>query len=83
MEKVYESGEDVKPNTRSFNSVINAWAKSPREDGAQHAQDLFDFMNGLYQNAANKSLRPDVHTFCTVINGTLFVPMAELCLDQH
>jgi hypothetical protein len=62
--------EDVQPNTRSFNSVLNAWAKSPREDAAQHAQDLFDFMNGHYKNA-NKSLQPDVHSFCTVINGTL------------
>lgn len=72
MEKLYEAGEDIKPNTRSFNSVINAWAKSPREDAAQHAQDLFDFMNGLYKKA-NKSLRPDVHSFCTVINGMLFL----------
>jgi hypothetical protein len=70
MEKLYEAGEDVQPNTRSFNSVLNAWAKSPREDAAQHAQDLFDFMNGHYKNA-NKSLQPDVHSFCTVINGTL------------
>lgn len=72
MEKLYEAGEDVKPNTRSFNSVINAWAKSNQEDAAQHAQDLFDFMNGLYETA-NKSLRPDVHSFSTVINGRFFL----------
>jgi hypothetical protein len=73
MEDLYEAGEDVKPNTRSFNSVINAWAKSGRSDAAEKAQDLLDFMTKLYE-AGNEAVRPDVHSFCTVINGMcLFV----------
>ena len=69
MKNLARSGEDVKPNTRSFNSVMNAWAKS-REEGAEvKAQDLLDLMTKLYEEG-NKTVRPDVHSFVTVINGT-------------
>lgn len=78
MEDLYEAGEDVKPNTRSFNSVINAWAKSGRADAAEKSQDLLDFMTRLYE-AGNGAVRPDVHSFCTVINGMLvFAPSQEV-----
>jgi polyhydroxyalkanoate synthesis regulator phasin len=72
MEDLYEAGEDVKPNTRSFNSVMNAWAKSGKGDAAEKAQDLLDFMTQLYE-AGNEAVRPDVHSFCTVINGMFVV----------
>ena len=68
-----KEGADIKPNTRTFNTVINAWAKSGREDAAEKAQDLLDMMTRLYYEEGNDAVRPDVHSFCTVINGTLFV----------
>ena len=68
MEDLYESGEDVRPNTRSFNSVLNAYAKSVEQGGALKAQDLLDFMTSLYERG-NEGVRPDVHSYCTVING--------------
>jgi hypothetical protein len=69
MEKLYQEGGDVKPNTRSFNSVMNAWAKSGRDDAALKAQDLLEYMQRLYKEG-NNAVRPDAHSFCTVINGT-------------
>ena len=81
MEKMYEAGADIQPNTRSFNSVMNAWAKSSRDDAADHAQELFDFMNGLYKKT-NKSVRPDVHSYCTVINGELCFGVVTLRFDS-
>jgi Pentatricopeptide repeat domain len=69
MEKLSQAGGDVKPNTRSFNSVMNAWAKSGHEDAALKAQDLLEYMQRLYDEG-NKSVRPDAHSFVTVINGT-------------
>lgn len=70
MEELFESGEnvDAKPNVRSFNSVINAWAKSGREDAASKAEGVLDLMEFLYETG-NKDVRPDVHSFTTVING--------------
>jgi len=56
------------PNTRSFNSVINAWAKSGEEGAATHAEELLDLMEKGYEEG-NNDVRPDVHSFCTVING--------------
>lgn len=74
MEDLYESGEDVKPNTRSFNSVLNAWAKSGLEEAPVMSQDLLNFMTRLYDEG-NNAVRPDVHSFCTVINGKTMIPV--------
>jgi hypothetical protein len=84
MEELYSSGENVhaKPNVRSFNSVLNAWAKSGQPDAANKAQDMLNRMELLYNQqirsgsslasaaATADIIRPDVHSFCTVINGT-------------
>lgn len=61
------------PNTRSFNSVINAWAKSRIDEAAMHAEELLDLMEKRYEEG-NSEVRPDVHSFCTVINGALWCP---------
>lgn len=86
MEDLYEAGEEVRPNTRSFNSVLNAYAKSGEEGGAQKAQELLDFMSSLYDRG-NDAVQPDVHSFCTVINGkstTLTFPISVYtCLTLH
>jgi hypothetical protein len=88
MEDLHEAGEEVRPNTRSFNSVLNAYAKSGDEGGAVKAQELLDFMLGLYDRG-NEAVQPDVHSFCTVINGksaSLALPVVSfvfLCLMLH
>ena len=71
MEHLYESGANMeaKPNVRSFNSVINVLAKSKREDAAQKAEGVLSLMERLYQEG-NVDVRPDVHSFTSVINGT-------------
>lgn len=70
MQELHDTGIDVdaKPNVRSFNSVINAWAKSRHEDAALKAEELLDLMEKKYENG-DEEVRPDVHSFCTVING--------------
>lgn len=60
-----------KPNTRSFNSVMNAWAKSKHIDNALNAELILDLMEKRYEQG-DGNVRPDVHSFCTVINGKLF-----------
>ena len=71
MGHLYKEGRvDIRPNTRSFNTVINAWAKSGRGDeAADKAQNLLDMMTRLYEEGNSDTVRPDVHTYCTVING--------------
>ena len=70
MDELYRSGENMeaKPNVRSFNSVINAYAKSGRADAAPKAERALELMEMLYETG-NEDVRPDLHSFCTVING--------------
>ena len=70
MEDLYESGQnvDAKPNVRSFNSVLNAWAKSGTEEAALNAESILEFMEKL-SDAGNNDVRPDVVAFATVINA--------------
>ena len=81
MGELYESGEniDAKPNTRSFNSVINAWAKSRSEDSALRAEGLLDDMSRIYAKG-NREVRPDSHSFCSVINGK---SVGSIALRSH
>lgn len=67
----------TKPNTRSFNSVMNAWAKSRHPEAATKAQNLLYLMERRYEDG-DKDVRPDVHSFCTVINGT-FEEESDYC----
>jgi PPR repeat len=71
MEGLHRTGAnaDARPNVRSFNSVLNVWAKSGRADAADRAQEILTLMESMYQSG-NEEVRPDVHSFCTVINGT-------------
>jgi pentatricopeptide repeat protein len=70
MDELNKCGEnsDAKPNVRSFNTVINAYAKSGHADSALKAESVLDLMERLYE-AGNEDVRPDVHSFSTVING--------------
>jgi pentatricopeptide repeat protein len=58
----------AKPNTRSFNSIINAWAKSRDADAALKSEEWLDLMEKRYEEG-DLDVRPDVHSFTTVING--------------
>jgi pentatricopeptide repeat protein len=93
MTYLYESNENpnARPNTRSFNSVINgkclccsavalhfstltddsfsAWAKSGESEATAIAENLLDTMTRMSEEG-NEFVHPDVHSFCTVINGT-------------
>jgi hypothetical protein len=70
MEELHRTGAnaDARPNVRSFNSVLNVWAKSGRDEAADRAQEILALMESMYQSG-NDEVRPDVHSFCTVING--------------
>ncbi|CAB9519362.1 Pentatricopeptide repeat-containing protein [Seminavis robusta] len=70
MEALYNSGEnvDAKPNVRSYNTVINVWAKSQSDIGAKRAEEILDLMERMFKGG-DSSVAPDVHSFSTVINA--------------
>ena len=83
LRRMEENQSDkIKPNTRSFNSVINAWAKSRHEDAAANAEAFLETMERRFEKG-DKDVRPDVHSFCTVINGEFdMVLLAKIVPSQ-
>lgn len=64
----YEYDEDMKPDARSWNAVINAVARSRDKDCANRAKYLLDEMGRLY-NEGQADLLPDALTFGAIINA--------------
>lgn len=70
MEELYKSGENMnaKPNVRSYNTVINVWAKSRSMEGPRRAEDILGLIKNMVAQG-DVSIQPDVHSFSTVINA--------------
>eukprot|EP00957_Ditylum_brightwellii_P182624 13910660-Ditylum_brightwellii.AAC.1 len=69
MERRYRDGDnDFKPNTRTFTSVIDAWAKSGEPGAAQRAEHILNTMQSLYESSNDLDIRPNVHTSNAVMN---------------
>jgi len=56
------------PDHLSFNSVINAWARSKESGGASRAEAILRHMQRRYQ-AGDTDVRPDTATYTTVLNA--------------
>ena len=63
-----DDGGDLKPDSRSWNAVINAVARSRDPDCADRARSLLDEMGRLY-DMGDSDLVPDALTFGAVINA--------------
>ena len=57
-----------RPDLTSFNSIINAWAKSRDRDRARKAEAILHHMERQYATGRS-DLRPNVITYATVINA--------------
>jgi len=57
---------EARPNARSYNAALAAWAKSRTKGAASRAQLLLDRMNELYLEG-NVSLKPDVYSYTVSI----------------
>lgn len=72
MHTLYNSGmKHVKPNKISYNSVINAFAKSKDYKSGRRAENLLWKLFEFYrEEGANDDLiKPDARTFNSVINA--------------
>jgi len=59
----------VRPNRLSYNSVINAWAKSSMPEAAVRAEDLLLRMIKSFKSEAFSTITPDAVTFASVLNA--------------
>jgi pentatricopeptide repeat protein len=69
MDRLNKSGNgDVKPDTITFNAVIDAWARSGCKRGPQRAEQILNHMDELY-HGGNIDVKPDTYTYNTLINA--------------
>merc|ERR1712238_563954 len=72
MDYLYRNGdEDMKPNTRTFTSVIDSWAKSGDRRSAERANEILLWMEKLYKEG-NKDVKPNTISYSAVINVSFY-----------
>lgn len=84
MEKRFRDGDhDFKPNTRTYTSVIDAWAKSGEKGAARRAEQILNNMITRYEAAGDPDTKPNVHTANAVCNVSQNEkrPRANFCVD--
>jgi len=72
MEELYETKENLgcRPNKRSYNSVMNAYAKSLEKNAPTKAEMILRKMENMYEeNEFEGDIKPDFVSFATVINA--------------
>ena len=63
MDRLYKSGNyGVRPDTITFNAVLDAWARSGCYFAAHRAEQILDHMDELYR-AGNHGVKPDTYTY--------------------
>jgi hypothetical protein len=78
MEKRHRDGDnDFKPNTRTYTSVIDAWAKSGEKGAAKRAEQIFLAMYTTYQKTGDPDVKPNVHTANAVCNACAFTKIDQ------
>jgi hypothetical protein len=69
MVQLYQAGdESLKPDTYSFNSVIDAYSWCSSKGAAHRADELYQRMKKLYEEGDN-DLRPDIITLTSLRNA--------------
>jgi len=62
-----EDNKEVKPDTITFNAVLDAWARSGDRMAPHRAEQIVDHMDELYR-AGNKGVKPDTYTYNTLVS---------------
>jgi len=71
MEQSYRNNCNgaIRPNTCSYNSVIDAWANSGSAQSATKAQNVLMSMVKLHKSTGDVNVKPDVITLNSVVNA--------------
>lgn len=66
MDQLYSDGKTaIKADSYSYNTVLNAWAKSGQVGAPQRAERILTIMETKYRNGET-SLKPNTRTYTTV-----------------
>ncbi len=59
----------IRPNFRSYSSVIDAWSRSTQPNAPRRAQAILDEMEKAYLETGDTSIQPNTVTYSSVINA--------------
>jgi len=62
-----EKGEDCAPDVYTYQSLIQAWSRTPYPGAPQKAEEVLRYMDEASEK--NKSLKPNAYCFTTVIHA--------------
>ncbi len=78
MEKKYREGDSsLKPNTRTYTSLIDCWAKSGEPVAARKAEQILITMQAKYEQTGDPAAKPNTHTANAVMNACAFTTKPE------
>lgn len=69
----------MKPDTITFNAVLDAWARSGDRVAPYRAEQILDHMDDLYRSG-NKGVKPDTYTYNTLVSIVRVV--LNLCFEN-
>jgi len=59
----------VRPSRIVFNTLINAWSRSPSKEKGARAEEVFQWMEKRYREAGDYIVKPDEVSLCGVLNA--------------
>jgi len=69
MDELYRAGnKGVKPDTYTYNTLINAWAKAGERGSAARAEHVLSVMEQRYRDG-DKAFKPNTRTHTSVIDA--------------
>lgn len=78
METKYRNGDSsLKPNTRTYTSLIDCWAKSGESLAAKKAEQILVTMQAKYEETRDIEAKPNTHTANAVMNACAFTTKVE------
>ena len=63
-----DHGFDLRPNTETYNRLLNCWAKSTRIESGERAEVILREMDGL-KSLGDDEAAPDIYSYNSVLNA--------------
>jgi len=73
MQELWEEGEnEMKPDVRTFTTVMNAWGRSNDPDAASNAHGILERMNKKYDATKDRTIKPNKFSYTAVLDAYAF-----------
>lgn len=72
-----EDLDDLKPDARVHNAVMNIWSRSEAPDKAAETKNLFDKLQSLHEETSDSDYAPNLRSYNYVISACAFTKGSE------